>query len=174
MNHFYKNLLVESLIFVIVVGTLIGGLLFFRTRIAAATDQIFGVNQELNERSAATQLFSLLKSQFSQNGQSYLNVMHNVVPLKDQLIDLRQEFQFLAGKEGLSYSFSFTGEESASSARLGAVQFTLNLQGSMDKLFRFVKNLQSFRYLITLDGFTINRQGNQIQMVIKGQVFFRT
>jgi len=174
MSHFYKNLIVESLIFIIVVGALIGGLLFFRMRIAAATDQIFKVNQQLTERTIATQTFSLLKTQFSKKGQSYLNIMHNVVPLKDQLIDLRQEFQFLASKEGLSYSFAFAGEESAGSAYLGVVKFTLNLQGDLDKLFRFVKSLQSFRYLITLDGFTINRQGNQIQMTIKGQVFFRT
>ncbi len=175
MAYFYKNLIVEVIIAAILILAFGGGILFFRARISDLAEQTLKTRQVLAERSSSLQLYSSLRTQYDSKGKKYLNVLQNIVPTRDQLIDLRQEFQSLAARENLDFGFTFfPGDETtAASGELGAIKFNLNLKGGLDELLNFIHSLEKFRYLITLESFTMNRQGSSIQMAIKGQVYFR-
>ncbi len=175
MNHFRKNLTVEISIAVIVIAAFGAGILFFRAKIASSTEQIIKMRHDLSERNSSLQLYSALHSQYDSKAKNYLNVLYNIIPTRDQLIDLRQEFQSLAAKEKLDFGFAFfSGDEASARGETGIVKFDLNLKGDLDQLINFIQSLEKFRYLITLDSFTMNRQGSTIQMIIKGQVYFRS
>ncbi len=175
MAYFSKNLMFEIIIAAILILAFGGGILFFRARISDLAGQTLKTRQLLAERTSSLQLYSSLKTQYDGKGGKYLNVLQNIVPTRDQLIDLRQEFQLLAAKENLDFGFAFfPGDEvTAAPGELGAIKFNLNLKGDIDQLLNFIHSLENFRYLITLESFTMNRQGSSIQMTIKGQVYFR-
>lgn len=174
MDHFYKSLIIEISIFVLLVAALGGGLVFMKTEISESATKIENNRKLLFDRSEALKSISVLKSQYESKGQNYLNVLHNIITTKDQLIDLKQEFQILATKNNLSFGFSFSpSEEAATPTELGSLEFVLSTKGSIDELISFVRDLQQFKYLITLDGFSLNRENSGIQMTIKGQAYFR-
>ena len=174
MSYFYRNLAIEIAVALIIIVALVGGMVFFRFRISDAVAKISAVREELSNRSQSLQSFSVIKSQYEDKGRNYLNVLHNVVPAKDQLIDLRQEFQSLATRENIGFGFSFSaGDEAAGGSELDSLNFNLNVKGTIDELLAFMRDLQNFRYLITLDELAMTRQGSEIQMIIKGQIYYR-
>jgi len=174
MKAFRKRFVTEVVISLIVIGALAFGLVFFGFNIGRFTKKIVSVQRELYRRSASLESLATLRSEYVNKAQSYLNVLHNVVPLKDELIDLSKDFESLAGEEKLDYGFTFVGETTATSDSLGSVKFNLTLGGTLNRLLRFVKNLQNFHYLISLDTLSFNRESEETtKMAIQGRVFFR-
>ncbi len=173
MKTFHKKLVTELTISLVAIGVISIGLLFFGFNISKFSKKVVTVRQELVERSASLQSLAVLRSEYSSKGEPYLNVLHNIIPLKDELIDLSKDFQSLAAKERIDYGFTFIGETPATSNSLGSVRFNLSLGGSLDKLISFIENLQNFRYLVNLENISINKGELQMGMNVKGSVFFR-
>lgn len=162
MVNFKKTFLIDLTILLIVVGALAGGLLFFGRSISGSVDRIAGLRQDIVNRSASLDFYATLRNQYNNEGKAYLNVLHNIVPTKDQLIDLPKEFQSLASQQNIGFGFSFAGETAVASGGLGSVTFRLNLEGqTLDHLLQFVRKLQDFRYLSSLDS-----------LVVVGRVFY--
>lgn len=173
MKTFRKKLVTELIISLVAVGVISIGLLFFGFNISKFAKKVVATRQELTERSASLQSLAILRSEYSSKGEPYLNVLYNIIPLKDELIDLSKDFQSLAAKERIDYGFTFIGEIPATSNNLGSVRFSLSLGGGLDRLINFIKNLQNFRYLVNLENISINKGELQMRMNVKGSVFFR-
>ena len=174
MGPFRKRIAVQLVISLAIVGGLILAVIIFGFQIDKLAEKIAGTREELNERSVALTSLASLRSDFSSKGEAYLNVLYNVIPQKDELIDLSKDFQAIAQEEGLNYGFTFLGETPPSGDVLGSVRFNLTLGGTFSKLLNFLKNMENFRYLISLENVSISRgsEGN-MRMDIRGSVFFR-
>lgn len=174
MQSFRKKFIVDLIISLVVLMALAGGLIFFGKIIAKTASQIVEARQGLVNKSSSLRFFAQLRKQYNDLAQNYLNIMYNIIPAKDQLINLSREFGTLANAEKLSYGFSFVEEVPVGNSNLGSVVFKINIAGeSLDQLLRFVKRLQNFKYLHSLDGFSLDRQDQGLALSIKGRVFFR-
>lgn len=174
MNLFRnKRIVVQLSISLGVIGALVLVILLFGLQISRLSEKIAATRAELNERSVALNSLASLRSDFSLKGQSYLNVLYNVIPQKDELIDLSKDFQVIAQEDSLNYGFTFLGETPPSGNILGSVKFNLSLGGTLSKLLNFLKNMENFRYLISLENVSINRGSEGMKMDIRGSVFFR-
>ena len=173
MKAFHKRLVTELAISLIIIGAMALGLLFFGFNIIKFSKKIVSTRQELYDRSVSIESLATLRSDYTARAKNYLNVLYNVVPLKDELIDLSKDFSSLASGEKLEYGFTFVGESPATSVDLGSVEFNLTLGGTLERLLSFVENLQNFRYLINLDSLSLVGGAEQMKMSVRGKVFFR-
>ncbi len=156
-----------------IIAALVSGILFFGFHINKFSKKIATTRQELAERSIALRSLAVLRSEFTNKGQSYLNVLHNIVPKKDELIDLSKDIQAIAAAGNLEYGFNFLSETPAGATTLGSVRFDLSLGGDLNNLIDFIKNLQNFRYLINLENISLSREELAMKMEVRGNVFFR-
>lgn len=175
MSDFQKKLLVRLAILVGVVAVLCGGILFFGGKISAYASEIASTRTELVRWASSLQSYVSIKSQYEGAAKGDTEILNNLIPQQDKLIDLRKDFQFLAGGNNLGVSFSFAGERMTASPHLGAIGINLNLQGNMDDIFSFIKKLQDFHYLISIGSVTIEKKDKETGSVglVRGEVFFQ-
>ncbi|MEK7464298.1 MAG: type 4a pilus biogenesis protein PilO, partial [Patescibacteria group bacterium] len=136
---------------------ILGGiLLFFGFSISSLSVKISSMRQEFAMRSASLESIAALRSQYK-SAQGYLGVLHNVVPQKDQLIDLSKDIQEVARRGKLEYGFSFINETPRTETNLGSVNFSLSLVGDLTSLINFVKDMRSFKYINSLDSISVTK-----------------
>ncbi len=174
MGPFRKRITVQLSISLAIVGGLVLAVMLFGFQVDRLAEKIAGTREQINERSAALTSLASLRSDYTSKGEAYLNVLHNVIPEKDELIDLSKDFQAIAQEDGLNYGFTFLGETPPSGDVLGSVRFNLTLGGTFTKLLNFLKDMENFRYLISVENVSLTRgsEGN-MRMDIRGSVFFR-
>lgn len=172
MNSFYKKLSFELSLALIIIIVLMSGWFFFRSNIETSAAKIAATKQELANRSAMLQSFALIKSQYTQKAQAYLDVLHAVVPVEEYFINFSKELQQAASRRGLEYGFSFTGEERGAAGNLGAISFSLNLRGSQNNLIQFIQDLQTFRYVISIQNIAFDGD-TEGAITLKAKVYFR-
>ena len=172
MNNFRRRLMTDISISFIIISALIVGLVFFALNIKSDAKKIVEVRQELLNRSTSLKSFAFLSSQYNAKGKDYLQILNNVTPTYDQLIDLPKSLQSLAAKEDLGFGFTFTGETLSTTDKLGEARFTINLQGELFQFLNFIEEMDKMRFITSLDSFDLSGEDNKSQMLIVGRVFF--
>lgn len=174
---FRKNLLKQLLIAFVILAVLFAGLFFVKNHIKESVAQIMSTRQELANRTATLNALSDLRSQHNDFGESYLNVLANIVPEKDQLINVSQDFESIAQSQDLGFGFSFVNEVTPEGdSGLGHIQFRLNITAdTMNEIEKFIKDLENFKYLTTVDSVNINRNNDEgvIELSLNGKVYFQ-
>lgn len=173
MSNFHKKLVVEILIALAVIAALSVGIVIFWKNIGDYSTQIVSSRKQLVSWNESVQSFVAIRSQYNTKAEEYLNILHNVLPERDALLGLRKELQFLAAGDNISLNFSFAGNLKTLSPLIGSVLFNMNLQGDFEKLIEFIKKIDNFQYLISLDNFTVTRGVEVSNSAIKGQTLFR-
>jgi hypothetical protein len=174
MNHFRKRLTTELSISTLIVLALLGGIVYFRGSVKDYTKNIVAARTLLANRTASIGNVADLRIQYDAKVVDYMNVLHNVIPSYDELINLNKEFQSLAARDGLEYGFSFLGETPKSEEGLGSISFNLNLSSSSLKpLISFVKSLQNFRYLNSIDNISVKTEDDELTMNVTARIFYR-
>ena len=174
ITMFQKKFLTELGIALGILIILGGGVLFFSVNIKTFAAELNKQKKELKMRSNAVSRLSELERSGKEFGIPYLNVLYNLVPKKDELINFSREAQALASSEGLEFGFSFIGENPASSDSLGSVRFTVNVSGKSEANVRnMIRKLQDFRFFIKIENFSISNTIEGSKGTIRGQVFFR-
>ncbi|MEK9194287.1 MAG: type 4a pilus biogenesis protein PilO [Patescibacteria group bacterium] len=174
MDSIRKKIITDFVVAIILVVALFVGLIFFRSSIGKTASEIFEKRQTLSERSSAIGSLASFRKQYNERAETYLNVLYNVVPKKDELIDLSKNIQSLANEGSLGYGFSFLSETEAKPPDLGSISFKINVRGqSLETLFKFVDRLQTFRYLVSLSGINFDKRGAEISMDLRGDFYFR-
>ncbi len=174
METFKKRVVKEALIALSIVMALLIILVFLGFRISKLTATISKNIQNVLDRSASIKLLAVLQNQYGDKGKRYLEILHNVVPPKDSLIDLQKDLQSLAAQENVGFGFTFLGETPASFPTLGNVSYRLNIQGNnLNTLLGFLRRLSDFHYINSVDSVSINQQDANMQMVVKGEVYDR-
>lgn len=174
MNHFRKRLIIELSISLLIVLALFAGVEFFKGNVGDYSDRIVAARATLSNRAASVGELASLRSQFNGKASNYLNVLHNIIPPYDQLINLNKELQSLAVQSNVGYGFSFAGEVSKSSGGLGSISFNLDASsGNFSSLMSFLKLVQNLRYLSSVDEVSMRSNNATLVMNIKARVFYR-
>lgn len=173
-TSFQKTLLIDIVVAIGILLPLFVGITLLQSYIKHTATQIVTARQELAKRTASLNTLVTLRNDYKTYGSRYFNVLYNIIPEKDELINVSQELQSLATKEELGFGFSFRGEEPSGDATLGFVQFSINVVGeNLDQITNFVERLKDFRYLTTIDNLHISSKDKKIQAIMEGKVQFR-
>lgn len=174
MNHFKKRFTIEIGISLLIVAALLAGILFFRGNMNDYTDKIVTARALLASRTASISDLASLRAQYNNGASDYTNVLHNIIPSYDELINLNKDFQSLAAQNKVEYGFSFGGETPKSNLGLGSISYNLNIASeNLKPLTSFIKSLQSFRYLSSIDNVSIKSNEAKLTMSVTGRVFYR-
>lgn len=148
--------------------------IFLRSHIKNSVTQIIDARQEINRRINFLVSLVTLNSDYNRFGRNYLTVLKNVVPEQDKLLNLAQELETLAASLKLEFGFSFLGESEPNPPELGYLNFKLNIGAqNISKISSFIQRLEDFRYLISVNGVSINRGSEKINADIIGRVYYR-
>lgn len=175
MNHFKKRFITELGISLFIVIALLAGIIFFKSNVSDYADKIATDRTLLASRTASISNLANLRGQYNNEVSNYLNVLHNIIPSYDNLINLNQDLQSLAVQNKVEYGFSFSGEVPKSGeGGLGSIAFSLNIgSDNLKSLTSFIKSLQNFRYLNSIDNLSIKSDETKLVMNINGRVFYR-
>jgi len=173
MGDFKKQLGFQLGVSLPIIAALLAGVFFFGGKISAYTQKIVYDKATLNGRSNTVKQLADLETQYNNQAKSDMNVLYNVIPSYDELINLNSDFQSLAAQNKVDYGFSFAGETPKSGSGLGYVSFNINSSASeLDPLLSFLKSLQNFRYLSSIDNVSLKEDGGEITMAVNGRVFY--
>ena len=130
----------------------------------------------ISQSSNLAEALAVLKRDSSE-ADAYKKSIDLLVPSKDQLfVDLLNWLKTQGKAYGVNASFDFQGNEvEPSDNSLGRVGFAMRIDGKLEDIVRFFKNLeiQSIRFLMSFDNFSISRDGGIYRMSTGGYVFFR-
>ncbi|MDP3974794.1 MAG: hypothetical protein Q8P88_00700 [Candidatus Jorgensenbacteria bacterium] len=175
MDAFRKKLLLELGIGGGIIVVAVVGLLILGSYIGNVSNRISSERSELLERSASVGSLATLREAWRTRAEPYLNVLRNVVPEKDTLINVSRDFQSLSSQTRTEYSFGFLGESGNVEGGIGALSFRLTVRGDLTNLFSFIEKFAAFPYLSTIDNFHIERKGpeSRSELISQGRLFFR-
>jgi len=173
MGDFRKKLIFEITLTTVVVLSLAAGILFFGSNITASAVRIQNARTEVLSRWSSLNSLALLLGDYNNKAKEYMGVMEQAVPVQDQVFNLNREFRALATQGGVDAAYTFVEEQKPEAEALGAVRYQLNVSGDYDKVLRFMKSLENFRYLSTIDHTRVERGTPRSTMVVQGRVFFR-
>ncbi len=174
-SGFQKTLFIKVFIVVAILVVFGGGTAVFGKLISEKRESIERLRKETENWSSFIQSFVSIKAQYSGKAGEYERILENMLPKKDDLIDLKKDFQFLAGGEGLDLSISILGEKQKTSPLLGAVNVAISVTGDTEEeMFGFLKKLEDFRYIFSIDSISIekNISGGRT-LSIRGEVLYR-
>ncbi len=172
-QNFKKRLLIELSILLGLVLVMGGTLAYFASTIGTKGEAVIEARKLLMSRSFAIENFAGLRGDWNQGAKESLELLRDSIPIKDQLITLGKDFQFLAGRAGLEFSYAPIGETAPAAPSLGFIQFRIGITGSYDAIQKYITTLQGFRYITTVDGVTFTRSGSNYEAVITGKTYFR-
>lgn len=170
-----KKIILEVLISLAICGTLAGGVLFFRSEIVTSGVKLREARHAVDRATASIDRLAGLRKTYSEKAKPYLDVLYNVLPKKDELINLSRDFQTMAQAEALDFGFSFTSETPATEFEPAGVDFSLHLKGrDREGILRFLDRLRASRYSnkVTNASIMVDGLGNA-NASINGRVFFR-
>jgi hypothetical protein len=174
MNDFKKRLIIELSITVIVVTALLAGILFFKGNVDNYLTRITQTRALLASRTQALNNLALLQRQYNTNVQSDLDMLQNIVPPYDSLVNLNAELQSLAMPYKLGYGFSFAGQTEPNGNNLGSLGYNLTLTSSnLSDLLAFLKALTNFHDLSSIDNVSVHSSGGQLNLTVSGRVYYR-
>jgi len=167
MADFKQEFIKKLLIALLALTVPLGGLIFSGWDVNRRAEEIKKQRQELADRSAELSLFAQLQSQATK-AESYFGILENILPGRDQLFDFPREMEKLANQEGLGFGFTFGGEAPPSADQPGRMSFAIVAQGSLLKIFRFIKAIENSRFLVNFQNFDFS--GSAVN--ISGEVLF--
>ena len=174
MNQLTKKFLTELAVSGIIIIALSVGMLFFGSNIKKFSAKLENSKGELNSRGRAVGRLAELRRSKEEVETPYLTILYNLIPKKDELINISKEIQSLADAEQLTFGFSFTGETQGDENGLGSVRFFINEKGSSkEKVLGFIEALKNFQRLLTLEEISWSESREKTQATVKGSVFFR-
>ena len=173
-STFQRKLAIQTGIALGMVGVLCFGVLFFGNLISTYASEIEILRTEKAEWSTSIESYVSAKTQYENKGKEYEQLLNNVLPEKDNLLDLKRDFQFVASGEGLDLNFSFAGERVKQSSLIGAVGVALSIEGrSKEDIFSFLERLEKFRYLFSIESVTLQENQDTVGATIRGEVLYR-
>lgn len=174
-KEFSKKILIKIGIAILIITPLVIGVWYVKSLIKSTTDTIVQSRKQFAERAASLNALVGLRDQYESFGKAYLNVLRNVIPIKDELINISKELESLAAKNDLGFGFSFKGEKDPSDGELGYIEYSLNISGdSINQIQSFIKDLDEFKYINTVDSLKLNRKNEEIEGNVEGRVYFKT
>lgn len=152
MADFKQELIKKLSIALLIIIIPIGVLAFLGWDIDGRAETAMAQRQKLADRSEELSLFAKLQSQ-SNEADNYLGVLQNVLPNRDQLFDFQKEMERLATQGGVGFGFSFKNETPPTASEAGRIGFNIITEGSLYKVFNFIKSAEDGRFLVDFKSF---------------------
>lgn len=173
MDSFRKQIIFQVVIGLIILAALFAGLIFFGSNIRNYSVRINSARGELLERSASLSSLASVRNQYKTKAENYLNILNNIIPSRDQLINFAREVQAVTDDVS-GFGFTFVSENPPTANSFGIINFVINLQATIPQFRKFLENIENFKYIVTIENFGLSRQsGETFQIPIRGQVFFK-
>lgn len=174
MNPFYKQFFISLGTTLLIVAALAGGLLFFGSNIKNYALKVEKNRRDFSILSTNLSSLAVLKNQYNAKAKDYLNVVNNVLPSQDQLINFLKDFQSLAVAEKMGFGFAFTNQVNPGPENLGVVNFNVSLQGTFSQFLNFLDAMKKLKFIVNIENavFSPKEEGN-FQIDMKGSVFFK-
>jgi Tfp pilus assembly protein PilO len=173
MSEFKKKLFINIGITVGVVILFSIGIIVYGSGISTNSEKIVRMRTDSSNLNTLIQSYSSVRSQYTGKAKEYSETIEKLIPQKDELINLRKDFQYLASSEKLEMSFSFLGEQSTAAPQLGSIGISLGVQGDLGTISSFLKKLEDFRYLMGVENLVFDNREGKSSASIRGRVFFR-
>ena len=167
MTDFKQGLIKNLSVALLILAIPVAGLVFLNKDIGRRAEAIKTQRQSLVDRSEALLLYAKLQSQ-SVEVDPYIGILQNVLPVRDRLLDFQNEIERLANQAGVGFGFNFTKETPGNANAAGRMGFDIVSQGSVSKIFDFIKSMEDSRFLVNLNNF--NFTGSTVN--ITGEVLF--
>jgi uncharacterized protein with NAD-binding domain and iron-sulfur cluster len=179
-----KKILIKTGISLLIIIPLFVIILYLKGLISKTTTKIVTSRKEFISRSTNLESLVVLQSQYKNFGRDYLMVLYNIVPQKDNLINVSKEIQRLAVKNNLNLNFSFTGEKEASEQELGYISFKVTIKGeTISQIKKFIEDFNNFKYLNKIESvsmkkiFNVNNNSEKIiekvEASMDAKIYFR-
>lgn len=129
----------------------------FKNGIRGAREEILALTVLRQEADANAAAFDKLK---------------RVLPVRDDLVLFRKNFEGLAHSKNLKFGFSFGAELPPNGTLPGAVMFDMALEGSLKNITAFLREFEVANYITELSQFNVTGDGNVFSGRTSGKVFF--
>jgi len=139
---------------------LLMGLFFLGSDIGSRAEKISRFRQEVNSRVALNESLALLNRDYEQ-AKKYLPELENAFPTRDELVNLSRDLGIIANQNKVNLSTSLGSETREPNSKLSRVSVSLNAQGTLDNIVKFLNGLKTSRYFVKIDGFDLTRQANE-------------
>lgn len=167
MSNIRQELVRKISIALLMLITPIGLLFFLAWDIGRRAEATAAQRQQLADRAEELILYAKLQSQ-SVEAEPYLSVLQNVLPARDQLFIFPKEMENLAAQQGVGFGFNFSNETPQTNTGAGRIGFVITTEGSLLKIFNFIKSMEDSRFLIDFKNFDFT--GSTVN--INGEVLF--
>lgn len=174
-NKFRRSVLVSSSIVLASFAVFSVGLYFASNNLSKEAEQVVINKDLLGRRTRILESLAELKRAAAE-AELYQAQMDLLLPTQDQLIDFPRWLEGLARVHGAKVAFAFKGGGAEPTERsAGFTPFTLRVEGTYGNIVEFLKEfeIQSQRFLLTLEGVELVRSGNIHQFSTEGRVFFK-
>ena len=138
--------------------------------ISKRADTINNQKQELAVRLGAVESLVSLRAG-ADRADRLFKALQDILPAKDQLLDLRKQLEFFARNNQLGLGFSFENEIPATDAAPGSNNFTMSGDGAYSNFINFLKAIEKSKYFVAFNFFDLNFKDRDSQIIIKGKVF---
>jgi len=167
MASFKQELTRKTLITFLIILIPIGILFFLGSDISRRAESAMVERQQLTNKSEGLALFANLQNQ-SKEAETYVTILQNALPSRDQLFDFQREMERLAVQDGVGLGFNFQNEIPPTASEVGRAGFNLVVEGSLYKVLSFVKLVEEGRFLVNFKSFDFS--GSAVN--ISGEVLF--
>ncbi|BCX16293.1 MAG: hypothetical protein KatS3mg098_522 [Candidatus Parcubacteria bacterium] len=170
----FKKTLIKNLVAVgVAVVIFLIFFFLFRLDINHQVEVIQDLQGRKTALSQSAENLSLLIKEW-ETAKKYKERVNLLIPPKDKLVSLSNDFQKIAQEKNVNLSFNFGKEADLPSAKgLGSVSFVASLEGSFSGILAFLKEIEEKYYSLKISSFDLMDGGaDRLRININGQVFF--
>ena len=169
LTRFQKKLILHLSITLGIIGVLMWVIIASGSSIGKASTSIRTLQGEFSRRLGVIRALADARAGH-RKAEPAQKTLQNIIPQKEKLIDLSQNFRRVAQRVGLGYTYSFIEEVATAPAAPGFIRFRLSLtEGEFEKFSSFLKELRNFQYVTRIEEVLVNYD----KMEVVGSVFFR-
>lgn len=171
-NEMRNRFLLHLGIFILSVGVLGAGILFFRWLIEKRVAEAVALRTEIQTTTKNFDALARLNGD-RDKAKTYEATLQQLFPEKDQVLLFRNELKEIATARGLTSTIDITGEKLRTGSEPGKVGFVMTLTGSFENITAFVDDVFQKRYFVVFQSFGFVRQEGGYKATVNGEIFTR-
>lgn len=177
MDNFKREVRNNLLIFGGIVVVFVGFILVAKGQVTGISSRIAGAQSLINQqRTISSQLIELREE--NELAEKYEKVINVLIPTDKQIFGLEDWLEAQAQVHGVNISFDYAGSQTDPvEGGLGSFPFSMKLTGNISNivdLMDFLEN-KSYQYIMAFAEMSVGAtKDGSSQVVLKGQVYFRT
>jgi Tfp pilus assembly protein PilO len=172
MKAKFKRRLIINLS-ILVGGIIILGLIVFLLNmdISRRVNRINDFKNELTLRNQTVDFLSRSTTELEKI-EPALNILKDILPEKDQLINFPRELEQLANQYSIDIGFNFGNEVASTESDPGKINFDMRLAGGYDQITGFLSELEENPYFISIATININLlESGNYALVASGVIY---